>query len=101
MAKTAEYRETIFGSADPIYGLEIQALLAILYYSINKLGNRNATFHIDNGNAFEAVVKNAVTPTSILAKTQLIWHRIYELGPPHGTRGYRAPGILQTPELGK
>ena len=39
----------------------------------------NVTFRIDNGNAFEAVVKNNAEPTIIVATTHLIWHRIRQL----------------------
>ena len=77
---TGKYWEALFDSTNLIYGLEMLALLAILYYPNNRLRNKNATFHIDNANAFDAVVKNSARPSVIVAMTHLIWHRIYELG---------------------
>ena len=56
------------------------ALLAILYIPNTPLRNQNVTFHIDNKNAFEAVVKNNSKATVITAMTQLIWHKISDLG---------------------
>ena len=76
---TGKYWEALFDSTNLIYGLEMLALLAILFYPNNRMRNKNATFHIDNSNAFEAVVKNSATPLVIVAMTQLIWHRIYDL----------------------
>ena len=78
--KTGKYWETLFESTNLIYGLEMLALLALLFYPNNHLRNKNVTFHIDNMNAFEAIVKNTAGPSVIVAMTHLIWHRIYELG---------------------
>ena len=69
----------MFIDTNLIYGLEMLALLALLYRPNNRLEGRNATFHIDNGNAFEAVVKNNAKPLIIVAMTHLIWHRIHML----------------------
>ena len=76
---TGKYWETFFVTANLIYGLEMLALLALLYRPNCILQGKNATFHIDNGNAFEAVVKNNAKPTIIVAMTHLIWHRIRQL----------------------
>ena len=56
------------------------ALLAILRIPDTPLGNQNETFHIDNENAFEAVVKNNPQTTIITETTQLIWRKIRESG---------------------
>ena len=55
------------------------ALLALLYRPNCLLQGKYVTFHIDIGNAFEAVVKNNAKPTIIVAMTHLIWHRIRHL----------------------
>ena len=77
---TGAYWGTLFCQTNLIYGLEMLAVLAILYAKCDHVRNKNATLHIDNGNAFEALVKNNARPTAIVAMTHLIWHRIYELG---------------------
>ena len=77
---TGEYWVKLFELTNLIYGLEMLALLATLYIPNTPLKNQNVTFHIDNRNAFEAVVKNNSNVTVISAMTQLIWHKISELG---------------------
>ena len=76
---TGKQWETLFDSTNLIYGLEMLALLAILYRPNNLLYGKNATFHIDNGNALEAAVKNNARPLAIVAMTQLVWRRLYVL----------------------
>ena len=78
--KTGDYWAKLFEVANLIYGLETLALLATLYIPNTPLRNKNATFRIDNKNAFEAVVKNNSKSTIITAMTQLIWRKIRELG---------------------
>ena len=78
--KTGEYWVRLFETTNLIYGLEMLALLATLYIPNTPLRNQNATFHIDNKNAFGAVVKNNSKSTIITAMAQLIWHKIRELG---------------------
>ena len=79
-AKTGNYWGILFDKTNKIYGLEMLALLAKLYQPNEELRGCNVTFHIDNTNAFDAVVKNTATPTVIVAMTHLIWHRIRDLG---------------------
>ena len=79
-AKAGNYWGNLFDKSNKIYGLEMLALLAKLYQPNEELRGCNVTFHIDNTNAFDAVVKNTATPTVIIAVTHLIWHRIRDLG---------------------
>ena len=67
----------LLDSGNLIYELEMLSLLDIIYRPNNILQGKNSTFHIDDGNAFEAVVKNNAKPLLIAAMAQLIRHRIY------------------------
>ena len=78
--KTGDYWVRLFETTNLIYGLEMLALLATLHIIGTPLRNKNVTFHIDNKNAFDALVKNNSKSTIITAMTQLIWHKIRELG---------------------
>lgn len=76
---TGKHWEELFDSTNLIYGLEMLALLTKLYQRNEDQMGENITFHIDNGNAFEALVKNNAKPTVITAMTHLIWHRLNTL----------------------
>ena len=78
-AVAGPYWDHLFDKTNKIYGLEMLALLEKLYRPNWDIRNQNATFHIDNRNAFEAVIKNNATPTVIGAMAHLIWHRIRAL----------------------
>ena len=56
------------------------ALISKLYQPNDDIRNCNATFHIGNSHALDAVVKNTATPTVIIAMAHLIWRRIRDLG---------------------
>ena len=76
---TGKHWGRLFDSTNLIYGLEMLALLTKLYQSNEDLIDKNITFHIDNRNAFDALVKNSAKPTVITAMTHLIWHRLNTL----------------------
>ena len=78
-AVAGKYWELLFDQTCLIYGLEMLAILAILYEAGGQLAGKNATFHIDNQNALQAIIKNNATPTVIVAMTQLILHRLCSL----------------------
>ena len=77
---TGQYWHTLFDKTSLIYGLEMLALLAKLWQPNNELKDKNVTFHLDNENALKAIIKNNSKVTIITAMTQLIWHRIAQLG---------------------
>ena len=75
-----KYWEATFDKTSLIYGLEMLALLARLWGPNPDLVGKAIIFHIDNKNAFEAIIKNNARPSVITATTHLIWHRIRQLG---------------------
>ena len=76
---TGEHWGELFDSTNLIYGPEMLAQLTKLYRRYGDIRNKNITFLIDNGNAFEALVKNNAKPTVITEMTHLIWHRLNTL----------------------
>ena len=77
---TGPYWGAWFSTTNLIYRSEMLALLAILYLPNDLIRNKNATLHIDNGNAFGALVNNNAKPTVIVDMSQMVLRRIYELG---------------------
>ena len=77
---TGEYWIKLFDAANIIYGLEMISLMETLYAPNCPLSNSNVTFHIDNRNAFGALVRNNSNSTVIISMAQLIWCKIRDIG---------------------
>ena len=56
------------------------ALLGTLFVTNSILRSKNASFHIENQNAFGDIVKSNSKSTVIIDTAQLIWRKIRELG---------------------
>ena len=78
-SKVGPHWRTLFASTCEIYGLEMLAILAILFDPLSDLTGLNIIFFADNNNSLEALVSNAPGPRVIAAMTQLIWYKIADL----------------------
>ena len=78
-ARVGPHWRALFSETCEIYGLEMLAILAILFDPLSDLRGLNIMFFVDNNNALEALVSNAPGPRVIAAMTQLIWYRIAQL----------------------
>ena len=58
-ARVGPHWMTLFASTCEIYGLEMMAILAILFDPLSDLTGINITFFVDNNNSLEALVSNA------------------------------------------
>ena len=74
------HRANLFAETNLIYGMETLALLVFLCGGDPDLKVKAATFHIDNENAINAVIKCNSKSDVITAMDHLIWHRIRQLG---------------------
>ena len=77
---SSEEWSNTFKDTTYIYGLEMLAIIAVVYILGEYLKNKNIVFYVDNSNSKDALVKG-FSPTPVINRmTQLFWARMQKLG---------------------
>ena len=77
---SSEERSNTFKDTTYIYGLEMLAIIAVVYILGEYLENKNIVFYVDNSNSKDALVKGFSPTVAINRMTQLFWARMQKLG---------------------